>query len=438
LHSYTGHAAKISSGSWRARDKQGWGSPARACVPRHVTDPRAQFLLAAIHATLSQTSNRILALRGAGHSTVLQVFSDLHDDHMRRLGTYAARAKVTELDDGPMLRTLLEDARGHDRSIAQYAPDTLRTDLPSGFRVLIEAAVQAVRGDGIQHLVHPAHGDYAAHAYASRLPLIIIQVPAADPTNALLSPILAHEVGHAHLEDRLRSMEGFRDEAEAELDALRRSIGPAASDIDAAHRRVDAWVEELLCDTMATLVTGPSMLFAVHAHASELPWDTGNAHPPAHFRIGIVLATLERLGWTDHLDVIAPGVREYSEAYAALPRPTDPTWLAYALAATEALLPAVIAHAESVGFPALRPETALERATEVAKYFDLALMPTELPWSAQVEWEFLLGAWMSGLNGRKEVTATNAMPAVARDAQLNALLLKAIELARIKHEWDAL
>lgn len=405
---------------------------------RLMTDHRVDFLVAAIRTALMHTDDRVRTFRGAGNSTVLQVFSELHDDHVRRLNALTTPREVTELRDGSMLRALLEDVRDHDRKIAQYVPDSLRTDLPAGFRVLIETAVQAVRGDGIQHLVHPAHGDYAAHAFASRLPLIIIQVPATDPTNALLSPILAHEVAHAHLRDRSESMSEFRASADEILHVLRQRFEPTQPDRDSAHRRIDVWVEELLCDAAATIVTGPSMLFALHAHASELPWDQLNGHPPAHFRVRIVLATLERLGWTDHLDQIAPGVREFSQEYAALPTVQEPAGLAYALAATEALLPAIIRRAEDLNLPALGPEPALERAAEVARYFDLALIPTELAWSKQIEWEFLLGAWISGLNLGQRSAAMSAVPEVARDVQLNALLLKALELTRIKHEWDSL
>lgn len=403
-----------------------------------MTEQRVHFLLAAIRTVLTHTDERVRTFRGAGNSTVLQVFSELHDDHARRLAALAARGELTELHDGSVLRGLLEDVRDHDRKIAQYVPDSLRTDLPAGFRVLVETAVQAIRGDGIQHLVHPAHGDYAAHAFASRLPLIIIQVPATDPTNALLSPILAHEVAHAHLRDRSESMSDFRASADEILRRLQQRFEPKQSAVDSAHRRIDVWVEELLCDAAATIVTGASMLFALHAHASELPWDQSNGHPPPHFRVRIVLAVLDRLGWTHHLDQIALGVREFSEEYAALPTVQGPAGLAYALAATEALIPEIILRALALNLPALDPDLAMERAAAVASYFDLALIPTELAWSKQIEWEFLLGAWISGLRMEQRPASMSAIPEVARDTQLNALLLKALELTRIKHEWDSL
>lgn len=387
---------------------------------------RVSFLTVAIETELDRTSSRIRLLRGSGTSTFLEVFERSHLNAQERFEILTAPGQTVDAETHLRgMHTLLEDARTFDASIAKYAPDTLRTDLSAGFRVIVDAAVTTLHGPGTRQLIHVSDGPYAVRGMGI-LPALIVEVPLTDPTNGLLAPILAHEVAHPM------------------IGRLTEAVLPRSTDADgegveapAGDDQLRQWTEELLCDAVATLISGPSMLFAMHAYMSELRWRAGSSHPPTQLRISLVLLMLTSAGWTPLLREFAPEVWEWSEEYAALRAASDDSELQSTLTRLEALLPILAATATASGVTVLSATTTQERIRTIIEHFDLALLPVEAGATQLNEWEFVLGAWLSGVRQHAGPTTVAGVMHTVHDRHLNALLLKTLELARIKNGWDS-
>jgi hypothetical protein len=142
-----------------------------------------------------------------------------------------------------------------------------------------------------------------------------IFLPADFFSTALRWPALAHEIGH----DFLASVEGLEGNLRRELglpsaDAGARPLPFGAGGLDASDlgRVFGAWFEEIFCDVFGTLMCGPAYVVTMsECFASRLdprrilivfPDQTGSrydTHPPAHLRVLVGCAVLERAGFTD-------------------------------------------------------------------------------------------------------------------------------------------
>jgi hypothetical protein len=142
---------------------------------------------------------------------------------------------------------------------------------------------------------------------------IALNLPALDPTNVLLTPLLAHEVCHAalplgpltRLEAKLGGM--LAKHKAAFLASLRDGSDRARADADWTELS-RLWVEELICDGVATRIAGPSYLFALAVFLP--PMDSRrakNKHPPGWLRWNRAVATLGA-EWLTFLEQVIPEV----------------------------------------------------------------------------------------------------------------------------------
>ena len=199
------------------------------------------------------------------------------DAKIRRYAERALHRTLTEVETIlPFLRPLMESVR--------------RDDVPIGMLVALDSAIEALLPAGADPVVHFD----SAHMY-STLDLyemlnwpqeneptpVAFFVPVLSPFNALMTPLLVHEIGHtAILQANLGSAA-----VSAASDDLNRLLARYVSDAETKTRfevqtQLVGWVDELLCDSLATAICGPSYLFAA---ASFLPAtahdDPASSHP---------------------------------------------------------------------------------------------------------------------------------------------------------------
>lgn len=400
-----------------------------------MTSHRYAFLSAAIEAELQLTSSRLESLRTVGTSTFLEVFRLMHDDVANKFA--ATLGPATTKDAAADLQPLLNDARFNDALIAKYGPDTLRYDVPAGYRILVDAAVRSLHGDNIQHLLHVSDDPYAVRSMG-KVPAIIIEVPAADPTNALLAPVLAHEVAHSVVGHLVSGLIGNPEDDNSAFSATARHLVTTPESRLVAHPWIEKWVEELLCDAVAVLMCGPSFLFALHSYASGRQWSTDDKHPPTQLRVRMALRMLTNLGWKGFLLERVPDVWEWSEEYIEFRAGESHGPLEFSLMLSEQLLPLIAECAGQVTEEPMCADVALQSVLDITEYFDQHLLPVDIETALSTEWGFVLGAWLSGIDrhgGKRPVTGLSK---TARDKQLNSLLIKTIELSRVKKGWDDL
>ena len=329
--------------------------------------------------------------------------------------------------------SLLDRLRIHDAMVAEFAADVGREDLPVGYLMLIDKIFADVFENPVDPLVHVATA--GGYSVSSRFG-IIVNLPAVDPTNVLLSPILVHEVGHVLFGQITAQYNESRQTSAEELIAVAEAY-PANDRKDEAEReaQLPLWAEELFCDAVATLVTGPSFLLALCSRTvgTNWAWHTGQDHPPPAIRLHLVLRLLQTIGWLPHMKSAAPAIVKWAEEISERSAVADDSRLNFLCKAALALEGGIIDLSHNVISDALRPESSARNVLEAARHFRHSVLPIDLPRSVSVEWEFLLGAWLVALEERG--ITPSAIPSVPFDKELNGLLVKTIELSRIAELW---
>jgi hypothetical protein len=140
--------------------------------------------------------------------------------------------------------------------------------------------------------------------------LFAISFPSFERDNALLHVNFAHEIAHplerAYLarEDQTRVLQELHREVKpviTEKDPVRRATETGANVGHAARMR-QAALMEVLSDTIAAHVFGPSALFALHEVAAlsrSMDRISADLHPPWRFRLRHILKVLEKLDFVD-------------------------------------------------------------------------------------------------------------------------------------------
>lgn len=341
--------------------------------------------------------------------------------------------------------------------MATYREAVARADVPVGLQHLIDVLMEDIvigSGDPIIHLnelnmystidltgpineIITGLGPVAS-VYAGRPP-IAFNLPALDPNNALLAPVLAHEVAHTAVNERLL----------ADLEA-RVSTAPIGADIQDALAKFanvagpeaaaqvsglfQAWSKELLCDAVAVAVSGPSFLLAFTAFVTPPSASVGlSTHPPVHDRIRFALAMVEELGWLPFLQERVPGLLAWLQSVAADSYAHTGAHEALLQWATESTRDfrrdIAFDHIKSHLVPA-GEETRLDRA---AQWLAEGVPLIDIDTVALSPWQTVLAGWMAASlsHGDSPVTIARA----AGDRDFNAVIVKALEYSQIVTAW---
>jgi hypothetical protein len=264
---------------------------------------------------------------------------------------------------------------------------------------------------------------------------VAFNLPALDPSNVMFSPILAHEVGHTAWRKGLEKELNRRADLGTASTHLRTAASATGIDAQRLVEFFDSWRQELLCDALAAVLTGPSFLFAsaVFLPATASTTSIG-AHPYPRDRIAYCLRILDRRGWTPFMKEQIPNIYEWCRSLGnsvALSGGPIETGLRAAIGATEPAITEVALDKTSNGIDVLAFSAKLP---EFREWFSNEVPPVKLSTSVPTPWEIVAAAWICELN-RLGDTA-EALVMTSSNVYLNRFLLKSIELAGIHQLWS--
>lgn len=330
--------------------------------------------------------------------------------------------------------------------LAHYQGDPGRSDLPVGLLHLIDELVRDLlpkRADPIIHLnVQPM---YSTLAVLEAIPSLLrnyhppephpvaFNLPSLDPANALFAPILAHEVGHTAWRQGLSSQLDSVADLTAAGARLKEGASQGRADPATVARIFDSWRQELMCDALAAVLTGPSFLFASAVFLPAVNAGASETHPCPRDRLAFSLALLERLGWTRVLERLTPAVLKWCSDSARSPKPGGGP-VEEALRDTCAIIePAIQDVAVNTAKNALTPVAFEGAEAQLIESLTLGVPPVVVEGGYTSPWQMVAGAWLNEVRRRGDVPAMLAP--IAQDAGLNRFLVKSIELAGIGRLW---
>ena len=368
-------------------------------------------------------------------ATVVDVEAKLQasdDDKTRRYAERALHRTLTEVETIlPFLRPLMESVR--------------RDDVPIGMLVALDSAIEALLPAGADPVVHfdDAHMYSTLDLYEalswpqeSEPTPVAFFVPVLSPFNALMTPLLVHEIGHtAILQANLGS--STMSVASDDLNTL---LAKHLSDADPETRfkvqtHLVSWVDELLCDSLATAICGPGYLFAA---ASFLPAtahdDPASSHPFPSDRLRFSLASLDSSGWSDFMAATCPETVGWLRQRAT-PRTPTSGQERFLREACEALAPAIESTvANHVSEAAIDPDGYAAVAPPALDQLRMRVPASEIDQEPIGPWHILVLGWQWSFEVRGDSPATLAQ--APNDPELSRVLLRAIEMARIRRLWS--
>lgn len=341
--------------------------------------------------------------------------------------------------------------------MATYRESVARSDVPVGLQHLIDVLMEDIvidDGDPIVHLdgwnmystidlTSPINElisglGPAATPYTGRHP-IAFNLPALDPKNALLSPVLAHEVAHTAVKQKLLTdLQTLVDSGPLGALLQQRLLQYAATasqeDVLRVAGSFQSWTSELICDAVAVAVSGPSFLLAFTAFVTPPTAAAGaGSHPPVHDRIRFALQLVDELGWTPFMRQRAPQLMEWLESVAGdivLDHSAEETFLRWAMESTrEARQEVAFAHLDAL----FVPDGQEERLDEAARWLAEGVPMIDIGNQALSPWQAVLAGWMAAVtvNGDASTTIVRA----AGDRDYNAVIVKALEYSQIVTAW---
>jgi hypothetical protein len=289
-------------------------------------------------------------------------------------------------------------------------------------------------------------GTHGFTSTAKRRP-IVLNYPLSDSDRLLLHPIFAHELSHASVDEHklVAAVESRLDADPPFLEALQHTVTAMSADWPAATQTqitgtlrasLRDWIEELLCDHLATEAMGPAFMWSFAAFAMPLTYgEPTPVHPPNTMRIRLILNHLTRRGWRPYLDRVAPKVTAWLDGVAAdangslsVPFP----FLRDQLLTHESALQD--AATGRIGSGSLDPKTSEPEAKKAADLLERLILPVGLDGPLEPR-SILLGGWQEAL--RKNSDRPEGLVKALEDRPLQDLVGKAIEMSTVTSSWKA-
>lgn len=353
------------------------------------------------------------------------------DDATRRYADRSLHRTLAEVETIlPFLRALLESVR--------------RADVPIGMLVAIDSAIDALLPAGADPVVHfdDAHMystldlyDWLGWPQESEPTPVAFFVPVLSPFNALMTPLLVHEVGHtAILQANLGS-----ETMSLASDELNTLLAQYASHAETETRfkiqtQLVGWVDELLCDSLATAICGPSYLFAA---SSFLPAtaqdDPTSSHPFPSARLRFSLALLESAGWGEFMSITCPETVAWLRQRTAARDPAS-EHERFLLDACDALTPAINSTVARHVPDQIDPEAYAAVAERALDQMRMRVPASEVDQRPIGSWQIVaLGwQWSFEVHGDSQTTLARA----PNDPELSRVLFRAIEMAQVRRLWS--
>lgn len=267
-------------------------------------------------------------------------------------------------------------------------------------------------------------------------PPVVFFVPDLDPDNAMYLPILAHEVGHqavwqSDLGDKVMSrcaqdLQPLFDAALGSGEGLQAYL---------LRRQLRQWVDEIICDALATVLCGPGFLFAAAAFLPVSATGTPDStHPFPRERVKLTLELLRHGGWANVLMNQTPNVIGWLDQ-ASIRTPAETARERFLLEALDVAAPHVRAVAlEHLDGACLQPDVFVTLQDELRRLLDKGVPPAQVAGQPVQHWHIVAAAWFHRISAGGDSPRAVAQGAV--DSLTNGRVLKAIELARIVELWE--
>ena len=352
------------------------------------------------------------------------------DDSVLRYAERTLRRTLTGVETIlPFLRPLMESVR--------------RDDVPIGMLVALDSAIEDLLPTGADPIVHLNN----AHMYAT-LDLyeflgwpqgieptpVAFFVPVLSPFNALMTPLLVHEIGHTAI---LQADLGSTAMSLAS-DDLNPLLAKHLADADSETRfkvltQLVGWVDELLCDSLATALCGPSYLFAEAAFLpATAPDDAASSHPFPSYRLRSSLTSLESTGWGDIMEDTCPETIRWLRQQATSIAPTSERER-FLHEACEALAPAIKSTVSNHVSEPISAEAYAVVAPQALDQLRMRVPASEIHQEPIGPWHILALGWQWSFEVRGDSPETLAE--APNDRELSRVLLRAIEMAQIRRLW---
>jgi hypothetical protein len=335
---------------------------------------------------------------------------------------------------------------------SDYADDAGRQDVPVGLLCLIDALIADLlpaRTDPLVHLDSEAMystlsltrvaADFLQDKSLLHDPgVIVFNLPAMDPANVLLAPILAHEVGHTLVTHSQLLGEIFRQTDLPKLNDLFVECLKRAPNADPTDwkNQLNSWVTELTCDALAVALTGPSFLYASAAFLPAPSPGFMGSHPYASDRIRLATEQLAALGWERHIADRTPNISRWLAALSTgAVVATDPRE-EFLRGAVTLLAPTIASAASRHVKATLNPDEYADMSSELLELVEAGIPPSRLSVGIPSPWQIVLAGWEVSLKMNGDHARSIGL--AVGDRGLLEFLVKSLELARVSALWEEL
>jgi len=357
------------------------------------------------------------------------------------------------------LERLFVDLKTFQPHLTRFASDASKQSGRLGLHVVVESLVKNLLPNGADPVIHleerhlyatmdlarslrllwnqlPSAADGDALWEWDSGPPIVFFVPDLDPDNSMYLPLLAHEVGHqaifqADLCNKV--MKACADELQPLFEAA------LANDSDLQSRvlrqQLRAWVDEMICDALATTLCGPGFLFASVAFLPVSSVGSAEStHPFPHERVRLTLELLRQLSWESVLNEETPQIISWLDSVCGR-RTAGSARETFLLEALDVVAPhirtVVLDHLEG---RSLDPLEFGAIYGELRKLLDKGVPPAQVDGKSVSHWHIVAAAWLLriGVGG----DSPRAVAQGPLDDLTNGRVLKAIELSRILQLWE--
>ena len=411
---------------------------------------RAQLVVRSVVVRASQLKEKLPTVPPSRGSSVVPLIHFICDSIATRAERFGAQILTAPAEDVAsyfrMLQQLLKvEVSLHDY-VSKYRSEIDRHDLPVGLLYLVDSIALDLLGSEFDPLIHTdSKRNYSTDSllhdlqplikqcdgsYSETTKPIIFNVPALDPANAFLAPILVHEAAHTYLRTSTLVSEiqtAMPDKVQQLAEKYKKDTGSTWP-----HRIFDNWVAELLCDCIALLMTGPSFPLALSSLAASFDAvPRSDTHPYMLDRVAIMWRHMVVLGWDNLFAENLPTVAEwfhsmsYEDSDEANP---EAILRQQAMAVGEVLL--------DICGPHVRHKLEHDRFHATSEVIQSSIRdkvpPAEVNGEAPSPWSVVLSGWLVAL---EDVADPLDLATVVGDDDLSRFLVKTMELAAIVELW---
>lgn len=339
-------------------------------------------------------------------------------------------------------------------NVFDYRRDVGRRDIPVGLLYLIDTLIADLLKASADPLVH-SDGQFMYSTerildqweqvsaslgvtWAEPAEPVIFNLPGLDPANALLSPILAHEVGHSVIRrvDMVADLEAQLDAGQ--VDQLKFELQAADPNVDVNEvlQQFGRWAEELLCDALATELTGPSLLLSGAAFLpASAAGNSGSNHPDPAQRIAMTLRQLSENGWDGPLLRLAPGITSWLRDVVTTPPAVDTPRETFLRSLVDISVEKIIEIARSYIDQPFEFGVYSPVEEEVRTLIHHGIPPAEVAGASLSPWQVIVGCWLHGIVVHSDTA--EGITLALDDAELSQFALKTVEMARVLQLWRA-